>query len=239
MRYTGDTGAVSALSMERASSGETRSSASRHSTQSWLACSTANCFCRPKPSHSFCMTRAPLRRARSTVPSLEVESTTTISSTKARLSRHGSRTAAALRVMRTAERGARAAELKWTIPLESAGRILSNDNNTLRQDVLSWRCGAQLSGGERRGARTAFDGDRLGGGGGFRRDRPHAWLGAPRDPGGRATLALLAVETRGVARDRRVEARARRGALRCRGRHAIASQERAHRKSCARPAPRP
>ena len=35
----------------------TRSSASRHSTQSWRAAATANCFCRPKPSHSFCSTR--------------------------------------------------------------------------------------------------------------------------------------------------------------------------------------
>ena len=39
------------------------------------------------------------------VPSLEAESTTTTSSAKARLSRQASITEAALRVMRTAERG--------------------------------------------------------------------------------------------------------------------------------------
>src|SRR4051812_4603056 len=103
MRYTGDTGAVSACSMLAASSGEMCSSASMHSTQSCLAWSTANCFCRPKPSHSFCTTRAPWRAAISCVASLEAESTTRISSAKPRLSRHESSTAAALRVMSTAE----------------------------------------------------------------------------------------------------------------------------------------
>src|SRR5918912_1765127 len=98
--------------MLAASSGETRSSASRHSTQSCFAWSTANCFWRPKPSHSFCTTRAPRRAAISGVPSLELESTTTISSANCRLSRQASSTAAALRVMSTADRGARAGAAK-------------------------------------------------------------------------------------------------------------------------------
>ena len=38
--------------MAAASSGETRSSASRQSTQSWRAALTANCFCGPKPSQA-------------------------------------------------------------------------------------------------------------------------------------------------------------------------------------------
>src|ERR1041384_6465106 len=63
MRYTGDTGAARAALMLAASSAETRSSASRHSTQSLRACSTANCFWRPKPSHSLRTTPAPLRAA--------------------------------------------------------------------------------------------------------------------------------------------------------------------------------
>src|SRR3954468_5879406 len=105
--------------MLSASCGEMRSSASRHSTQSCFAWSTANCFCRPKPSHSFCTTRARRRAAISAVESLDAESTTTISSTKARLSRQASSTAEALRVMRTAESGARDATfnfLSWVIP---------------------------------------------------------------------------------------------------------------------------
>src|SRR4051812_45417314 len=104
MRYTGDTGAASARAMLAASSGDTRSSASRHRTQSFLAWSTANCFWRPKPSHSFCTKRAPWRCAISAVASLEAESTITISSAKRTLSRHASSVAAALRVMRTAEK---------------------------------------------------------------------------------------------------------------------------------------
>src|SRR5690348_5567692 len=91
--------------MLAASCGETRSSASRQSTQSCFAWSTAYCFWRPKPSHSFCTTRAPRRPAISTVSSVEPESTTTISSANARLSRHASSVAAALRVIRTAETG--------------------------------------------------------------------------------------------------------------------------------------
>src|SRR5436190_11749003 len=105
--------------MLAANPADTRSSASRHSTQSCFAWSTANCFCRPKPSHSFCTTRARRRAAISAVESLDAESTTTISSTKARLSRQASSTAAALRVMRTAESGARDATFKflsWVIP---------------------------------------------------------------------------------------------------------------------------
>jgi hypothetical protein len=46
-----------------------------------------------------------LRAAISRVPSVDAESTTTISSANARLSRHDSRIEAALRVMRTADSG--------------------------------------------------------------------------------------------------------------------------------------
>src|SRR5689334_1419423 len=99
--------------MLSASSRETRSSESMHSTQSCFAWSTANCFWRPKPSHSFCTTRAPRRVATSAVASVEAESTTTMSSTKARLSRQASSTAEALRVMSTAESGARVARFKF------------------------------------------------------------------------------------------------------------------------------
>src|SRR5688572_12871431 len=88
-----------------ASSGEMRSSESTHSTQSCFACSTANCFWRPKPSHSFCTTRAPWRAAISSVSSVLAESTMTMSSTKESLSRQVSRTEATLRVIRTAEIG--------------------------------------------------------------------------------------------------------------------------------------
>src|SRR5688572_21818954 len=88
-----------------ASSGEMRSSESTHSTQSCFACSTANCFWRPKPSHSFCTTRAPWRAAISSVSSVLAESTMTMSSTKERLSRQAPRTGATLRVIRTAESG--------------------------------------------------------------------------------------------------------------------------------------
>src|SRR5712692_3519495 len=109
--------------MLAASSGETRSSASMQSTQSFFAWSTANCFWRPKPSHSFCTTRAPRRAAISSVPSLDAESTIRISSAKARLSRQESSTAAALRVISTAESGARFGAFKFLsriYPIQSA-----------------------------------------------------------------------------------------------------------------------
>src|SRR5256885_12105211 len=43
----------------------TRSSASRHNTQSWRAASTANCFCERKPGQSRSMIRAPRAAASS------------------------------------------------------------------------------------------------------------------------------------------------------------------------------
>ena len=47
------------FSIEANNSGETRSSASRLKIQSWLAASTANCFCAAKPGHELMITRAP------------------------------------------------------------------------------------------------------------------------------------------------------------------------------------
>src|ERR1035438_2487297 len=81
----------------------TRSSASMHSTQSWAACLMANCFWGPKPRHSASITRAPRRRANSTVPSVLPLSTTRISSQKTTDARQASSGAAAFLVMRTAE----------------------------------------------------------------------------------------------------------------------------------------
>src|SRR5712675_164328 len=178
--------------MLAASSGETRSSASRQSTQSCAACSTANCFWRPKPSHSFCTTRAPCRAAISIVPSLLAESTSTISSTNARLSRQVSRTFASFRVMTTAESGARDGAFK-SYPLKSAVPILSNAKNSLRQDLFSRRCGAALPGGERCRACIPRREHRLGGGGALRRDRLDARRRAARDSGGDEALARLAL----------------------------------------------
>src|SRR3982074_1410485 len=198
--------------MLAASSGETRSSASRQSTQSCAACSTANCFCRPKPSHSFCTTRAPCRAAISIVPSLLAESTTTISSTNARLSRQVSRTCAAFRVMRTAESGARDGAFKC-YPLKSAGPILSNAKNSLRQDLFSRGGGAALPRGERSRAPFPRREHRLGGGGALRRDRVDACRRAARHPGGDAALAPGALAAFGLGRDRAFPARAGRGGL--------------------------
>ena len=53
---------ANAARIARASSGVTRSSASRQSTQSCRACATAKFFCGPKPSQGWSMTRAPRRR---------------------------------------------------------------------------------------------------------------------------------------------------------------------------------
>src|SRR5437879_1116278 len=214
MRYTGDTGAASAAWMLAASCGETVSSASRQSTQSCRAWSTAYCFWRPKPSHSFCTRRAPKRLAISAVPSLLPESTTTISSAKARLSRQGARTAAALRVMRTAESGARGAAFKG-YPVKSAGPILNNnDAHSLRENIVFGRRGAELPGGERRGANAAGRAHRLGGRRALRRHRGDACLGAPGHSRGIAPLAQGPVEPGGVGRVARVPASAHRRALR-------------------------
>src|SRR5437773_10369346 len=77
---------------------------------SWLAASTANCFCAPNPSHSFRRTRAPWRAASSVVPSVDPESTTTTSSAKATLARQRSSWLAALRVMIATDKGMGAKE---------------------------------------------------------------------------------------------------------------------------------
>src|SRR2546422_841248 len=226
MRYTGDTGAASAAWMLAASCGETVSSASRHSTQSCRAWSTAYCFWRPKPSHSFCTRRAPKRLAISAVPSLLPESTTTISSAKARLSRQGARTATALRVMRTAESGARGAAFFKGYPVKSAGPILNNnDAHSLRKNIVLGRRGAELPGGERRGANAAGRADRLGGRRAVRRHRGDACLGAPGHSRGVAPLAQGAVEPGGVGRAARAPASAHRRALRRGDRLAGAPEE--------------
>src|SRR2546430_11258981 len=225
MRYTGDTGAASAAWMLAASCGETVSSASRHSTQSCCAWSTAYCFCWPKPSHSFCTRRAPKRFAISAVASLLPESTTTISSAKARLSRQGARTAAALRVIRTAESGARGAAFKG-YPVESAGPILkNNDAHSLRKNIVFGRRGAELPGGERRRADAAGGADRLGGRRAVSRHRGDACLGAPGHSRGIAPLAQGPVEPGGVGRVARVPASAHSRALRRGDRLAGAPEE--------------
>src|SRR2546423_79091 len=69
--------------MDFFSSSETLSSASRLKIHSCFACSTANCFCAPKPGHAFVITRAPHASAIERVLSVELESTTTISSAHA------------------------------------------------------------------------------------------------------------------------------------------------------------
>src|ERR1041384_4112859 len=69
--------------MDFFSSSETRSSASRLKIHSCLACSTANCFCAPKPGHALVITRAPQVSAMVRVASVEFESTTTTSSAHA------------------------------------------------------------------------------------------------------------------------------------------------------------
>ena len=67
--YAGCGGAPFANSapIDSRSFGDSRSSASRHSTQSCRASCTANCFCGPNPAHVCVTTRAPQRRAVSTV----------------------------------------------------------------------------------------------------------------------------------------------------------------------------
>src|SRR2546423_903009 len=69
--------------MDFFSSSETLSSASRLKIHSCFACSTANCFCAPKPGHAFVITRAPQASAIERVLSVELESTTTTSSAHA------------------------------------------------------------------------------------------------------------------------------------------------------------
>src|SRR5712691_13413464 len=149
----------------------------------------------------------------------------TVSST-ARLSRQGSRTAAALRVMRTAESGARGAAFKG-YPVKSAGPILNNNGAlSLRKNIVFGRRGAELPGGERRGADGAGRADRLGGRKAVRRRRGDACLGAPGHSRGDAPLAQGAVEPGGVGRVARVPASARSRALRRGDRHAGAPEER-------------
>jgi hypothetical protein len=52
-------------------------------------------------------------------------------------------------------REGRSRDVQIVIQLESASRILANEKNTFRQDLLAWRRRAQLSGAERCGARPA------------------------------------------------------------------------------------
>lgn len=91
----------------RAQVPSTRSSASRHSTQSWRACSTANCFWLRKPSNGRCSTRAPAVCAIATVASVEYESTTTISSQNASEARQSPMRSASLNAIMQAEIGTR------------------------------------------------------------------------------------------------------------------------------------
>src|SRR5688572_13799056 len=83
----------------------TRSSASRHSTQSCAACSMANCFWLRKPSNGRCRTLAPIDRAISTVASVECESTTTTSSQKASEAMQSPMRSASLNAIMQAESG--------------------------------------------------------------------------------------------------------------------------------------
>src|SRR6185312_8758235 len=85
------------------SSSLTRSSASRQSTQSLLQLATAKSFCERNPWKSRSMMRAPSAAASSCVPSLECESTTTISSQNATERRHAWMRSASLYVMMAAE----------------------------------------------------------------------------------------------------------------------------------------
>src|SRR5258708_16188537 len=81
--------------------------------------------------------------------------------------------------MRTAESGGRGAAFKG-YPVKSAGPILNNnDAHSLRKNIVSGRRGAELPGGERRGAKAAGRADRLGGRRAVRRRRGEACLGAP------------------------------------------------------------
>ncbi len=85
----------------------TRSSASRHSTQSCSACSTQNAFWLRKPSKARWITRAPAASAMATVASVENESTTTISSQNASEARQSPIRSASLKAMMQADRRGR------------------------------------------------------------------------------------------------------------------------------------
>ena len=89
------------------SSASTRSSASRHSTQSCVAWSTANCFWLRKPSNGRTSTRAPMRSAIARVWSLEPESTTTTSSQNASEARQSPIRASSFQVMTVADSSGR------------------------------------------------------------------------------------------------------------------------------------
>src|SRR5207249_3696775 len=91
------------FSIEANNSGETRSSASRLKIQSWLAASTANCFCAAKPGHELMITRAPQAAAISRVASVDSESITRISSAHATDSHAARILSASLKVMIVAE----------------------------------------------------------------------------------------------------------------------------------------
>src|SRR5437868_4912690 len=91
------------FSIEANNSGETRSSASRLKIQSWLAASTANCFCAAKPGHELMITRAPQAAAISRVASVDSESITRTSSAQATDSHAARIFSASLKVMIVAE----------------------------------------------------------------------------------------------------------------------------------------
>ena len=92
-------GAAISLAIDVAISGVTRSSASRHSTQSFAASPTAKFFCAPNPGQARSITRAPRRRAISTVSSRLPESTTSTSLANVADARQSTIASAASRVM--------------------------------------------------------------------------------------------------------------------------------------------
>src|SRR5690606_38359435 len=114
----------------------TRSSASRHSTQSWLACSTQNAFWLRKPSNARWITRAPAASATAAVASAENESTTTISSQNASEARQSPIRSASLKAMMQADRRGRweeGAEVGMQREMRGTGAKPSSD-------ATDWRC---------------------------------------------------------------------------------------------------
>ena len=102
--------ARTARAIDAASSGDTRSSASRHSTQSCAACATAKRFCGPKPSPSRCeharaASAARFPRYHRGCPNRRRRA----SAAKRADARHAAISSAASRVITTSERGSRSA----------------------------------------------------------------------------------------------------------------------------------
>src|SRR5688572_7013575 len=111
----------------------TRSSASRHSTQSCAACSMANCFWLRKPSNGRCRTLAPIDRAISTVASVECESTTTTSSQKASEAMQSPMRSASLNAIMQAESGQADA---GSFGARAAGDAVEDGEEALMADYL-------------------------------------------------------------------------------------------------------